>query len=139
MRASFATRPEARGYIGAGIETVNTGELTGIHKALESIARWPQRKGHTYALYSDSMYALGRALSSGRSRKNKAAVRAVRVMLRKVRKRHGYRGITLSHVRGHSGNRGNDMADGLATRALHQRLTWERGEQWLRVFEDSIT
>ena len=72
-------------------------------------------------------------------RENKEMVRRLRAMLRAVRRRHGYKGVVLAHVRGHMGHHGNECADRLAGNGLYAATQNEQGPLWLRIFEDGVT
>ena len=78
-------------------------------------------------MFSDSLYALGRALSSDKPRVNKKIVTRTRVALKKARKKHGYRGVPLAHIRAHVGWYGNEYADSLAKSGLSAWTVQEKG------------
>ena len=105
------TKPGAI-YHGAQRKTNNTGELTAILVAIDQATA--RRKGEFHQIHSDSQYAIGRALTTGPSRKNKELVRQLRTALHRCRDKHGYRNVTLTHVKAHSDHPRNDMADELA-------------------------
>ena len=126
-------------YVGARRRTVNTGELTGLLRALQAVLKRPKVPGATYRIFSDSTYALGRALSSGRPRANRIIIDGVRKMVKKVRRKHGYRGVVLAHIKAHVGWHGNETADELATLGLNATETVEEGPMWMRIFEDGVT
>lgn len=71
-------------------------------------------KGTLQHVHSDSQYAIGRAVTSGSSRKNKAIVQQLRKALHACRAHHGYRNVIISQVKAHSDHPRNDLADKLA-------------------------
>ena len=57
-------------YIGAAQLTNNTGELSGLHWALESVIQKRRTKGGIHTIRGDSTYALGRALACDKPKAN---------------------------------------------------------------------
>ena len=121
-------------HIGANQLTNNTGELSGLFWALKSIAKRKPNRGAYHEVRSDSMYALGRALTCDKPKTNKKLVLKVRRALRRAREIHGYKQIRLGHVRAHTGEHGNEYVDNLATQGLHATQTCESGPARLLLF-----
>ena len=87
----------------------NTAELRGIIVAL----RWALRDSRSTVLRYDSKYAAMMTLGEWRPKKNKALVAEARKAWREAHAAKGGR-LWMKHVKGHSGDRWNDRADGLA-------------------------
>ena len=87
----------------------NTAELRGIIVAL----RWALRDSRSTVLRYDSKYAAMMTLGEWRPKRNKALVAEARNAWREAHAAKGGR-LWMKHVKGHSGDRWNDRADGLA-------------------------
>ena len=120
-------------YLQATAQTVNTGELSGLHYLLKQVLCRPKVKGGMYHLHSDSTYALGRALTRRKPKANRAMVRIVRKSLQDARAKHGYKNVVLLHVRSHTNHHGNDTADKLAETGRNATIASERGPRELRI------
>lgn len=88
--------------IGPG--TNNIAELTGIWLA---VANAPQTTT-SLLIRSDSEYAIGSLTQPWRAKKNAELIGTIRAHL------HARGNVCFEHVRGHSGNPGNELADRLA-------------------------
>jgi ribonuclease HI len=96
-------------YIGTA--TNNIAELEAIRTALAAVKnpRLP------IVIYTDSRYAHGLLTQGWKARKNTALVEEIR------RRLSTFPDVKIRKVRGHSGNRGNERADQLATEAIRSR------------------
>ena len=120
------TNPDKDLYCGAKRKTNNTGELTALLHAIRRATLSP--KGHYHQMHSDSMYALNRATTTSKPRKNKDIVENLRRALRDSRAKHGYRNVQLTHVKAHNEHIRNDLADTLAKKgATATGLHTEKG------------
>ena len=124
-------------HIGANQLTNNTGELSGLYWLLLCVTKIQPERGGVHRILSDSTYALGRALTTDKPKANEQIVRRVRRQLRAARKKHGYRGVVLGHVRSHTDEKGNDKADQLATEGMYATQSREKGPRRLRVLADN--
>ena len=91
-----------------GIATNNIAELTAIQTALMSL----KRNDMPVRIYTDSGYACGLLLSGWKAKKNVALVRAIKELMAR------FTDLKIIKVKGHSGIRGNERADQLATSAI---------------------
>ena len=103
------TTPGERGYLGAEIGTNNTGELSAMVEAL----RWAlhaegARRFGVITIWYDSEYAYGQVTGTNRARKNVLLVRYARLLRSRTER---VREVRFQHVKGHSGDPGNEAAD----------------------------
>ena len=95
-------------YCGCSNATNNTGELTGMLNAL----MWAKNQGghETFAIVYDSKYAKNITTGVWKPGKNaEIGQRCYEAFTAKNSRRRG--GVEMIHVKGHSGNAGNDRAD----------------------------
>lgn len=119
-------------FLGAEVGSNNTGELTAICEALLWL-RDCDRSTRSAAIVYDSIYAAKITTGEFRAQKNQRLAAEARGLLREVQAK---RRVRLLHVKGHSGQRWNEVADALANRgAAGQRCTqgrWVPGGGGLR-------
>jgi len=118
--------------------TNNTAELNALYHALR-MAEAEIHAGHTVEVCSDSAYAINCIRSwapawekrgwirSGGEIKNLEIIRDSYVIYRRVKKE-----LTLTHVAGHAGTEGNELADRMAMLAVQRR------EKTLRRYEETL-
>ena len=99
--------------------TNNTAEMIGFIHALR-YAREPARASRPILVRFDSRYAAlcGSGVWKGKRNKRLVATARAEWEATAALKRHSGVGFWLKHVKGHSGHKWNDAADGLATRGL---------------------
>ena len=107
------TEPEYIGYIGAEVGSNNTAELSAIFHALIEMANVASTEDEI-TIYGDSQYAGMLANGSWKPKANKSLVKIIRKEWQR-RQEQGYN-FTWAHVRAHSDNKWNDMADEYANR-----------------------
>ena len=107
------TEESADGFLGAGVGSNNTAELSAIAHAM----RWLLAESGSQAvvLRGDSEYALNIASGQWRAKANKELADSVRALWSEVK---SLRSLTPEHVRAHRGHRWNERADHLAFRAM---------------------
>ena len=107
------TEESADGFLGAGVGSNNTAELSAIAHAM----RWLLAEGgsQTVVLRGDSEYALNISSGQWRAKANKEIADSVRALWFEVA---SLRSLTPEHVRAHRGHRWNERADHLAFRAM---------------------
>ena len=107
------TEESAEGFLGAGVGSNNTAELSAIAHAM----RWLLAESGSQAvvLRGDSEYALNIASGQWRAKANKELAASVRALWSEV---ESLRSLTPEHVRAHRGHRWNERADHLAFRAM---------------------
>ena len=107
------TEESADGFLGAGVGSNNTAELSAIAHAM----RWLLAEGSSQAivLRGDSEYALNIASGQWRAKANKELAESARALWSEVA---SLRSLTPEHVRAHRGHRWNERADHLAFRAM---------------------
>mmetsp|Transcript_17434 Transcript_17434/g.22696 ORF Transcript_17434/g.22696 Transcript_17434/m.22696 type:complete len:146 (-) Transcript_17434:363-800(-) len=95
-------------FLGAQVKSNNTGELSAIAHALQ----WLQSRDDTLPaiICYDSKYAANITQSIWVAKKNLALARTCQRLFSQVSSR---RSLTFQHVKGHSGNAGNERADAL--------------------------
>ncbi len=91
-----------------GIATNNIAELTAVQTALMSL----KRNDLPVRIYTDSSYVCGLLISGWKAQKNVALVQAIKDLMT------GFTNLKILKVKGHSGIRGNEKADQLATSAI---------------------
>lgn len=99
----------------------NTGELTAIGEALLWLHEywWDYHEYSAAVIHYDSEYAAKSVLGEFNGTKNVELYRTVREILEKLKRRgaaEGKEGVSFAHVKSHSADRWNDVADGLARR-----------------------
>lgn len=94
-----------------GISTNNIAELTAIEAALESL----KRTDLPVRLHTDSSYACGLLVNGWKAQKNIPLVNRIKSLMTR------FRDLKIIKVRGHSGVKGNERADHLATAAIASR------------------
>ena len=99
--------------------TNNTAEMIGFIHALR-YAREPARASRPILVRFDSRYAAlcGSGVWKGKRNKKLVATARAEWEATATLKKHSGVGFWLKHVKGHSGHKWNDAADGLATRGL---------------------
>ncbi|MFZ2631835.1 MAG: ribonuclease H [Desulfosalsimonadaceae bacterium] len=97
---------EISNYI--GIATNNIAELTAVQTALMSL----KRNDLPVRIYTDSSYVCGLLISGWKAQKNVALVQAIKELMTR------FTNLKILKVKGHSGIRGNEKADQLATSAI---------------------
>ncbi len=97
-------------FLGHG--TNNIAELTAILRASVRLKGEPR----TIDLYTDSQYSIGVLTLGWKAKANQALIAEIRASLVHVR-------CKFHHVRGHSGNVGNERVDELARAAVESRRT----------------
>ena len=103
--------PAGRGYLGAEVGSNNTGELSAVCEALLYIR--DTFSGCEVCIYHDSTYAVNVITGEMKAKKNKALVEKGAVLLLEAR---SFCDVTFQHVKAHSGDKWNDVADALAKR-----------------------
>jgi len=104
-------------FCGCSVASNNTGELTGMLNAL----LWARRQGgdEAFAICYDSVYAKNVTTGFWKPRKNKGIAKMCADALKaECERRDG--GVHFVHVKGHSGDVGNDKAD--------DRVQWGKAE-----------
>ena len=92
-----------------GSSTNNRAELTAILKALQNIK---EAKRHMpITIYTDSRYAIGVCTKATRANKNQDLVYPILELL------SNFSEVKFKWIKGHNGNRWNEIADRLALRA----------------------
>lgn len=99
-------------FLGAEIGSNNTSELSGICEALFWLLHH-EPSSRSAAIFYDSKYAAKITTGEYRAEKNKCLAEKSRSLLQSVRQK---RRVRFEHVKGHSNDRWNDAADGLANR-----------------------
>lgn len=94
-------------FLGATVGTNNTGELSAIAMSLKWMLE-VEESAAPCTIFYDSDYAANIAQALWRAKENLALAKTVQQLLRDVRQR---RKVSFKHVKGHSGNPGNDRAD----------------------------
>jgi len=120
MFAPVSLEPESEDYIGAAVASNNTAELSAMFHALEYTVRMKPRE--VEVLY-DSEYAYNVVTGLKRAHANKVLVQATQQKLAEARE---LTSVGFSHVKAHSGDKYNDLADALAKRGA----TGDRWEGW---------
>ena len=117
-------------FLGAEVGTNNTGELTAIGEAC--VWLWENREERTQdgqvvpaVIHYDSEYARDLAVRAAAPRSNQRLAESVASWVEKVR---SVRPLEFRHVKGHSGDVGNDAADKFANRGRegHASPQWGR-------------
>lgn len=109
-------------FLGADVGSNNTGELTGIAKALDLVI-----EGHTawegaaVIIRYDSYYAANVTTGLWKAKRN---VRLVETVQRKLAKAAKVQRVLFMHVKAHAGTLGNEAADRLAKRGSEGRGHW---------------
>jgi ribonuclease HI len=106
-------------YMGATVGSNNTAELSAIGEALHYLKgpEGSKRIGHVKICY-DSEYAARSVRGEWNGDKNVELILHIRNVLREVKSQKG-REVFWEKVKGHSGNKYNDVADALANRGAH--------------------
>lgn len=99
----------AADFLGAEVCSNNTGELSAICHALQWLSA--QDSKQPAVICYDSKYAANQAQGLNQAHKNKALSGKSRSLLKLARQG---RAVRFLHVKGHSGNQWNDVADRLA-------------------------
>jgi len=117
--------------LGADVGSNNTGELCGIGEALLWLRDEAPKPPSTPAvIHYDSKYAANIANSTYKAHTNENLARQVQTLYKKV---SSQRSLHLSHVKGHSGHHGNELADALANRGAVGE--WSRvSHRWSSAF-----
>lgn len=97
--------------------TNNRCEMMGIIKALESVQRNKLITFDTITVFTDSQYAKGAISGENKARKNLDLVMRGRNVVTDLS--NSGSSITFQWVKGHAGDKYNEIADGLANAALH--------------------
>ena len=103
------TDHESRWFMGSPRGTNQTGELNGIGQGLMWLNNVPVDDGDA-AIIFDSMYAANQTQGKWKPKANKEAIKLNEELLATTSSR---RTVHFVHVKGHSGNEGNDHADEL--------------------------
>ena len=103
-------------FLGATVGSNNTGELSGVCKALgwlisQAVGKPPPLP--PAVICYDSEYAAMQTQGLWRAKKNKALVQRAQAALAEARRS---REVRFLHIKGHSGHVWNDKADELANR-----------------------
>lgn len=96
-----------------GIATNNIAELTAIQEALISL----KRNDLPVRIFTDSSYACGLLVSGWKAQKNVVLVQTIKELMTR------FTNLKIIKVKGHSGIRGNEKADQLATSAISSLKT----------------
>ncbi|HHP7234285.1 MAG TPA: ribonuclease HI [Desulfobacterales bacterium] len=99
-------RKEISRYI--GMATNNIAELEAVRTALQQL----KRRDVPVRIYTDSNYVYGLLSQGWKAKKNPELVEDIRRRLK------DYRRVTFIKVRGHAGHPENELADGLARKAV---------------------
>lgn len=97
-------------YIGTA--TNNIAELTAIKTALEKL----KRTDLPVRIFSDSSYCIGVLTKNWKTKKNQSLVFEIKTLMKK------FFDLAFIKVKGHSGMKGNELADFLATSAIKKDL-----------------
>lgn len=119
----FLHRDEFCYFLGTQ-RTNNYAELAGILYALG----WLVNHQHTstpITVYTDSKYAIGVITEGNKAKENVELVERIKVLVAQ------FQSIVFKHVKGHSGDPGNELADALATLAVRQWQTTHRASDEL--------
>ena len=107
-------------YLGARKQSNNTAELSALYYALHRAA---QRSSDEPPedIHTDSLYARNVTLGLWRGKRGVHAtmIRNLRCLWMRVQAKRGRGAIRILHVRSHIDVPGNEMADAIATRAMH--------------------
>lgn len=93
-----------------GSATNNIAELEAIRAGLKAV----KDKAKPVRIYTDSSYAFGLLTQGWKARKNPELVAEIRDLM------ESFKDVRFYKVKGHSGDPGNERADGLATAAIEQ-------------------
>ena len=93
-----------------GMATNNIAELEAIRVGLKAV----KNRAKPVRIYTDSSYAFGLLTQGWKARKNPELVAEIRDLLL------SFKDVRFYKVKGHSGDPGNERADGLATAAIKQ-------------------
>ena len=123
------TDPSQTDYLGAGVGSNNTAELTAIAHAARWVLTHP--KGGVVIIRGDSQYALNIASGEWRAKANRDLAESVKGLWKEA---HSIRGLRGEHVRAHRGHRWNERADHLAFRAMQGEVPlplqfWKPGKR----------
>lgn len=92
-----------------GKATNNIAELTAIKIGLQLVV---PNYSTEITIYTDSTYAIGILTKNWKAKANVELVSSIRKLIRSFKK------LTIIHVKGHSGDPGNELADSLAVKAI---------------------
>ncbi|MEC7686020.1 MAG: RNase H family protein [Candidatus Thermoplasmatota archaeon] len=110
---TVVTDPSQPDYLGAGVGSNNTAELSAIAHAARWVLTHP--KGGVVIIRGDSQYALNIASGEWRAKANQDLAESVKGLWQEA---NSIRGVRGEHVRAHRGHRWNERADHLAFRAM---------------------
>ena len=96
-------------YIGQG--TNNIAEIKAVEHSLDLLLWWGFNE-EAISIYTDSQYVIGLFSKGWKAKKNIVLVGKVKERLK------DFTNITFIWVKGHSGDKYNDMADGFAKAAI---------------------
>eukprot|EP00747_Dinoflagellata_sp_TGD_P190417 gnl/TRDRNA2_/TRDRNA2_52144_c0_seq1.p1 gnl/TRDRNA2_/TRDRNA2_52144_c0~~gnl/TRDRNA2_/TRDRNA2_52144_c0_seq1.p1 ORF type:complete len:465 (+),score=90.25 gnl/TRDRNA2_/TRDRNA2_52144_c0_seq1:38-1432(+) len=117
LHGPVVTNDESPLSLGAEMGSNNTGELSAIGEALLWLRdEAPGPSTDPAIIHYDSQYAAFIATGRYRAQKNLQLAETVSRLWREVGRPVGKRKLEVMHVKGHSGNRGNELADKLANR-----------------------
>ena len=118
------TAPYDPVYVGAARGTNNTAEITAIVEAcfwlLDLHARLPPGHPRLACIHYDSEYAYGVVTHLVRPNENHALVQFASNLVTRVRLMYD---LQFTHVKGHAGHYGNEVADPLAARGSRGRIS----------------
>ena len=118
-------------WLGAGSASLNTAEISAMLEALLWLeTEAPGGHVHPATIYYDSSYAFQAVTGSSLPEENVALVFQARAIWQRV---SALREISIVHVKGHSGNVGNDHADHLAGKGA-SGLQTKQSARWLLPF-----
>ncbi len=121
MFGPVVTVKEHAEYVGAEKQSNQTGELTAMFWALQMAAR--VKNGLAIKIYSDSLYALNLTQLKWDAKCN---LLLAKNCYRAYNENPNKRRISFHHVKGHSGDTFNDLADGLAKEGVWSLKTTRR-------------
>lgn len=117
--------PKSHLFLGAEVGSNNTGELTAVGEALLWL-RDEAQDSLPAMLHYDSQYAGEITTGMKRAEKNKRLAEKVQGLYKEVR---GQRSVSLIHVKGHSGNPCNELADFLANQGAAGNISTD-SKRW---------
>ena len=108
----YPNKSEYSGKKNIGHSTNNIAELTAIKMGLEKLLDGKNSFEHEVVLSTDSQYCIKSLTGNWKIKKNIVLIMTIKSLIEK------FKNLTFEKVKGHSGNKGNEIADQLATSAI---------------------